>query len=140
MPRQASPLGLILQLCLLGLSGAMLAAHAQDKPLAPQTPPVLTQAQDTPPGPARQAQLRRILSQDCGSCHGLTLKGGLGPDLRVDAMRALPHTAIASTIYDGRPGTPMPPWKSMITRAEAEWLASYLQQEPPAPSPKDVTP
>ena len=26
--------------------------------------------------------LKRLVHQDCGSCHGLTLKGGLGPDLR----------------------------------------------------------
>ena len=28
--------------------------------------------------------LKRLVHQDCGSCHGLTLKGGLGPDLRAE--------------------------------------------------------
>ena len=30
------------------------------------------------PGVDRQAQLRDLLHQDCGSCHGMTLRGGLG--------------------------------------------------------------
>ena len=27
----------------------------------------------------RSEELRNLLIQDCGSCHGITLKGGLGP-------------------------------------------------------------
>ncbi|MDX2370482.1 MAG: hypothetical protein QNK36_19105, partial [Colwellia sp.] len=29
----------------------------------------------------RKAQLTHMVKQDCGSCHGMTLKGGLGPAL-----------------------------------------------------------
>ena len=29
------------------------------------------------PSSARQSELRNLVVQDCGSCHGLTLKGGL---------------------------------------------------------------
>jgi len=29
----------------------------------------------------RQQALRDLLKQDCGACHGLTLKGGMGPAL-----------------------------------------------------------
>jgi mono/diheme cytochrome c family protein len=28
---------------------------------------------------ARQAELLHLLKHDCGSCHGMTRKGGLGP-------------------------------------------------------------
>ena len=38
------------------------------------------------PAPARRAQLVELVRQDCGSCHGLTLKGGLGPSLEPAAM------------------------------------------------------
>ncbi|MEL4181118.1 c-type cytochrome [Roseateles sp. PN1] len=93
------------------------------------TSPVLA---DSQPSPARQQQLRRMLAHDCGSCHGLRLTGGLGPAIHAEAMQQLPQAAIAATIYHGRPGTPMPAWKSMITAAEADWLAAYMQL-PPAP-------
>jgi len=33
------------------------------------------------PPPARQAALVDLVRQDCGSCHGMTLKGGLGRSL-----------------------------------------------------------
>ena len=33
----------------------------------------------TAPSPERQAELIYRVEQDCGSCHGLTMKGGLGP-------------------------------------------------------------
>ena len=37
-------------------------------------------AQGTP-DPDRAAQLVRMVRQDCGSCHGMRLTGGLGPAL-----------------------------------------------------------
>ncbi|MDT8998046.1 cytochrome c [Paucibacter sp. APW11] len=94
----------------------------------------------TEPLPAvRQQQLLRMLRQDCGSCHGMTLRGGLGPALHAEAMRALPHSAIAAVIYHGRPGTPMPPWKTLLSAEEADWLAAYLQSDA-ALLAKDKTP
>ena len=83
------------------------------------------------PAPARQQQLLRLLQQDCGSCHGLRMKGGLGPPLLASAMRALPRDSIAAVIYHGRPGTAMPPWNSLLSAAEAEWLADLLQSAQP---------
>lgn len=38
----------------------------------------------------RQKQLIHLLKQDCGSCHGLTLKGGLGPALLPDVLLSKP--------------------------------------------------
>jgi len=38
------------------------------------------------PAPARRAELLHLVRQDCGSCHGLTLKGGLGPSLEPAAL------------------------------------------------------
>ena len=34
----------------------------------------------------RRAELLNKVKQDCGSCHGLTMKGGLGPALEPRAM------------------------------------------------------
>ncbi|HAF55336.1 MAG TPA: cytochrome C55X NirC, partial [Thauera sp.] len=38
-------------------------------------------ARPAQPDPQRARELIHIVRQDCGSCHGLTLKGGLGPAL-----------------------------------------------------------
>lgn len=75
----------------------------------------------------RQAQLVRMVRQDCGSCHGIRLTGGLGPALTPDRMAQLPLDSLVATIYQGRPGTPMAGWKPMLTEAEAGWIARRLQ-------------
>ena len=38
-------------------------------------------AQAAEPAPARQQELVHLVRQDCGSCHGMRLAGGLGPAL-----------------------------------------------------------
>lgn len=77
----------------------------------------------------RQAELRNIVIQDCGSCHGLTLKGGLGKPLLPETLKAFPDAAVADMILDGVGGTPMPPWRGLLTEAEALWIARTLKQE-----------
>jgi cytochrome c55X len=83
-------------------------------------------AQDAPP-PARQTELVRMVRQDCGSCHGLRLTGGLGPALTPESLRQWPLDSLVATIYHGRPGTPMPGWKTMLSEADAHWIARQLQ-------------
>lgn len=70
--------------------------------------------------------LTRLVRQDCGSCHGLTLRGGLGPDIRPQALTHYQAKGLTSVILDGVPGTPMPPWRPLLTEAEAAWIADYL--------------
>ena len=70
--------------------------------------------------------LERLLRQDCGSCHGLTLKGGLGPDIRPDSLSHYTPGVLETVILDGIPGTPMPPWRPLLSEAEAAWIADYL--------------
>ena len=81
------------------------------------------------PTAGRRSQLRDMVAQDCGSCHGMTLKGGLGSPLRPEDLAGQSAEAIVATILDGRPGTPMPPWKSMLSRDDAVWIAAYLMGE-----------
>ncbi len=76
--------------------------------------------------PARQAVLRHLLFQDCGSCHGLTLQGGLGPALTPAALNGKSPAMLREVILNGRPGTPMPPWKTFMSKGEAEWLVKEL--------------
>lgn len=76
----------------------------------------------------RQAELIHLVRQDCGSCHGMQLTGGLGPALTPQALKGKPADALISTIYYGRPGTPMPPWKSLLSETEAAWIVDKLQK------------
>ncbi len=83
------------------------------------------------PDAARQRELVRMVRQDCGSCHGMTLKGGLGPALLPENLKGKPVEALIATIYEGRPGTPMPPWKPFMSEAEAAWIVDKLLTEFP---------
>jgi len=78
------------------------------------------------PDAARQRELLRLLKQDCGSCHGMRLTGGLGPPLTPEALRTKPAASLVATIVSGRPGTAMPPWRRFVSEAEAEWLVARL--------------
>ncbi len=78
------------------------------------------------PTPARQAELRDLLLQDCGSCHGMTLKGGLGPALTPEALAGKSPQALRQTIVEGRPGTPMPPWGGLLSDEDIDWLVKIL--------------
>lgn len=89
-------------------------------------------AADAPPAPERQRALVRMVRQDCGSCHGMRLTGGLGPALTREALSDKPAAFLAATIFHGRPGTPMPPWRAMLTESEAQWIAQQLLAGLPA--------
>lgn len=79
------------------------------------------------PSADRQAVLRNMLKHDCGACHGLTLKGGLGPALLPEALAGKSDDFLADTILNGRTGTAMPPWQQFINRDEALWLVNILR-------------
>ena len=76
----------------------------------------------------RQSALIRLVRQDCGSCHGLQLRGGLGPALTPETLKDKPASSLVSTILYGRPGTPMPPWQNFLSEFEATWIVDRLQK------------
>ncbi|KPK04487.1 MAG: hypothetical protein AMJ64_13515 [Betaproteobacteria bacterium SG8_39] len=102
----------MLRTCLIAATGLVLALSAQAA--APQG--------------ARRAALVELVRQDCGSCHGLTLKGGLGPPLLPEALAERDVTLLESVILDGRPGTAMPPWRPFLSEDEARWIAEQLKR------------
>ena len=77
---------------------------------------------------ARQAELLYLLKHDCGSCHGMTRKGGLGPPLLPGNLRDRPPMLMENTVLDGRPGTPMPPWRGLLTEQEVHWLVEAMRR------------
>lgn len=115
-PPPSSPLRLSLEcLLLLVCSSVLFHESAQAETLST-------------PAPARAAELRHLLRQDCGACHGLTLQGGLGSPLTAAALAGKPEDSMVATLLNGRPGTAMPPWQPFLSEDEARWLIRQLQQ------------
>ena len=79
-------------------------------------------AHEPPLSPERQASLRSLLHQECGSCHGLKLNGGLGPALTSDALQGQSAAQVALTIMHG--------WNRFLHPSESLWLADFLLRTP----------
>jgi cytochrome c55X len=93
--------------------------------LAPQN--AMAETAITEVNPTRQNELVYFIKHDCGSCHGMKLTGGLGPALTPAALQGKSVEFLVATIQDGRPGTPMPPWKALLSDTDIVWLANYLK-------------
>jgi len=94
------------------------------------TPPALSIAGETSKqsiNVERQKELTYMVRQDCGSCHGMTLKGGLGPSLLAQRVSVLPKQYLIDAVTQGRHGTPMPPWGPLLKQNEIEWIVEQLQ-------------
>lgn len=76
----------------------------------------------------RQNELTHLLKQDCGSCHGMTLKGGLGPALLPEQLVDKSTDYLVMTILEGHPNTAMPGWKTMLSTDDALWIAEQIKQ------------
>lgn len=76
----------------------------------------------------RAAELRHLLVQECGSCHGLTMRGGLGPPLTPEALEDRHDIGLEAIILHGVPGTAMPGWDRFLTEDEAAWLVELLRE------------
>ena len=80
------------------------------------------------PAAPRRAELVSLVRQDCGACHGSTLKGGLGPPLLPAALAAKDTAQLGYVILHGRRGTAMPPWDRFVNESEALWIVERLKQ------------
>lgn len=78
----------------------------------------------------RRAELDHLLRQDCGSCHGMTMKGGLGPALLPENLHGKSDAFLVYTILEGRSGTAMPPWRELLSEPEARYLVELLREGP----------
>jgi cytochrome c55X len=84
--------------------------------------------QETAAAKIDAAKLTNLLRQDCGSCHGLNLRGGLGKPLDPDSLAHWDRAQLTHIILDGVPGTPMPGWRPLLSEGEAVWIADMLKR------------
>jgi len=76
---------------------------------------------------ARKAELIHLLKNDCGSCHGMTLKGSLGPSLLPQALAGRRSDDLRAIILNGVPDTPMPAWRGQLSESDTAFLVGLLQ-------------
>ena len=99
------------------------SALSMKKPLSVEK----TLSKEKPVSEKRIDELRYLVIQDCGSCHGMRLKGGLGPALLPSAIAHQDVDSLSATIIYGRPTTAMPPWKGILSLSDARWIAEQLK-------------
>jgi cytochrome c55X len=78
--------------------------------------------------PERQVALDHLIKHDCGSCHGMTRKGGLGSPLIASELAQREDEALVAIILEGIAGTPMPPWKALLSEEEVLWIVGRLKE------------
>jgi cytochrome c55X len=87
------------------------------------------QAQEArPPAEPRRGEIVNMVRQDCGSCHGLTMRGGLGPPLLPAALAEKDPGQLRFVVLQGRRGTAMPPWSRFLSEDEAAWVVDLLRK------------
>lgn len=89
------------------------------------------QAQDAgaaAPAEPRRGEIVNMVRQDCGSCHGLTMRGGLGPPLLPAALAEKDPGQLRFVVLQGRRGTAMPPWSRFLSEDEAAWVVDLLRK------------
>jgi hypothetical protein len=52
----------------------------------------------------------------------------LGKPLTADSLAQWDREQLTAIILDGVPGTPMPPWRPLLTEAEARFIADMLKE------------
>lgn len=79
------------------------------------------------PSAEKQAEIKRLLQNTCSSCHGVDLKGAIGPALKPETLANKADDMLIDTIYNGRKGTMMSSWKASMNKEEIAWLVGILK-------------
>jgi cytochrome c55X len=74
------------------------------------------------------SEMSDFVRQDCGACHGLSLKGGLGRPLLKENLDHFDLETLEEIILDGIPDTAMPPWRGLLDEAQAKQIAKALKE------------
>lgn len=74
----------------------------------------------------------QIYFERCAGCHGVLRKGATGKPLTPDLTREKGTAYLTTFITYGSPGG-MPSWSTLLSKAEIDAMARYLQQDVSAP-------
>lgn len=77
---------------------------------------------------------KQTFFERCAGCHGTLRKGATGPALTPDKTQPKGTVGLAAIIFGGT-SRGMPGWgtQGILTQAQTETMAKFLQNEPPAP-------
>ncbi|WP_440902984.1 PQQ-dependent sugar dehydrogenase [Catenovulum sp. SX2] len=89
---------------------------------------------------AKPTSVEDVYAENCASCHGKKLQGGMGPSLIDDEWKGgSSATEIAKSISDGNPQMGMPAWKHALSDELIQGLAVYIQEQKGNQQPQQVT-
>jgi glucose/arabinose dehydrogenase len=104
-------------------AGAVIFA-GQSAPTSPQPAPTSPQTSGRP----AQDPAAKTYATYCNGCHGSSLSGGRAPTLLDDEWRFGGGDAeMRQSITEGRPGTEMPPFKSVLSETEIADMVRYVR-------------
>jgi len=78
------------------------------------------------------ADSKQTFFERCAGCHGVLRKGATGKPLTTDITLQRGTDYLKTFIKFGSPGG-MPPWGGVLSDAQIDAMARYLQHEPPQP-------
>lgn len=111
---------------------SMMAASRPPQQPPPQQPST-QQPQSQQPAPARGQQRdprAQTFAAYCAGCHGTTLAGGRAPTLLDDAWRyGGDDASVRQSIRDGRPGTEMPAFRTLLKDEQIDDLIAYVRAQ-----------
>jgi len=68
----------------------------------------------------------KVYEKECQGCHGPIHQGGVGSDLRPEALKKKNREFLAETILNGRENTAMPAWKDKFSKDDAVGMVDWL--------------
>jgi nitrite reductase (NO-forming)/hydroxylamine reductase len=68
----------------------------------------------------------KVYERECQGCHGPIHQGGVGSDLRADALKKKSREMLAAVILNGRENTAMPAWSSTFSADDAAGMIDWL--------------
>ena len=67
-----------------------------------------------------------VYEKECQGCHGPIHQGGVGSDLRPDALKKKERHVLRDAIMNGVPNTAMPKWDHMFSKDDADGMVDWL--------------
>ncbi len=72
--------------------------------------------------------VEKVFQEDCEICHGSNHEGGIGSDLRPNAINDKDSDTLSNIILNGLDGTAMPSFMNTFSEKEAKEMIKYLRK------------